>query len=465
MGKTTQRTEGDQWRVLRTYMPPGRKTIGKAALARFRHNACNKTGWDLARLDAWIAHLVSEKQVSTPALATPQQRAAAGTRAHGTSAEQQQAKVERGVRKWVAKNTRGHLSAAQMTLVKERLRGGCGSRKGVEMVVLTMEHHQDVTIEDRIQARGGHPRVAWRKEAVAWAREQGWVVPETLTLTPQIAPIRSEEVAIEMGSGWEGATEGLRKMYDRVITVDRKINTITRGERYAVPDLKMEFSTLANHPKGAVLKAAEIAGVRKGDVGAVWASPQCTLWTPGQAMNTDTQAKTVALQQRQEVERGAGLHAVLAGIEKAREADPTLQYCIEQPEVSKVKQLPEMAQWGAGVTVQACAYGERRSAKRYRLWLSPEAHYEFQPILPTGPRSQCEECKAGRPHTQAQIPSRKQRLAGTVQRVHIPGKTVEAANNRVPPALAEHVAWAMRSARLKMRAASAGEACGKNPIG
>jgi hypothetical protein len=110
---------------------------------------------------------------------------------------------------------------------------------------------------------------------------------------------------------------------------------------------------------------------------------------------------------------------------------------------------------GEGVTVQACAYGERKSGKQYRFWLSEGTARDFTPIRPDDEESLCPECKAVPPrlHTQAQITSKRQRLSGTVTRVRLPGKTVAAANNRVPPNLAEHLAWAMRAARATARAA------------
>ena len=86
--------------------------------------------------------------------------------------------------------------------------------------------------------------------------------------------------------------------------------------------------------------------------------------------------------------------------------------------------------------------GERKSGKKYRLWLSPETEAVFKPILPTQKESECEECKAGaKEHQQGYAPA-----AGSSQgRIKTPGLSGEAARNRVPPNLAAHVGMVMRT--------------------
>jgi hypothetical protein len=62
--------------------------------------------------------------------------------------------------------------------------------------------------------------------------------------------------------------------------------------------------------------------------------------------------------------------ALLEGITKARQADPTVQYRVEQPASSALKDMPEVKRTlGEGVKVFGCAWGERKSLKPYRLWL------------------------------------------------------------------------------------------------
>ena len=91
--------------------------------------------------------------------------------------------------------------------------------------------------------------------------------------------------------------------------------------------------------------------------------------------------------------------------------------------------------------------GEVRSGKEYRVWMTKETKAEFEPILPADPRSECEECRAGRQHTQTKIT----KTGGKVQnRLSREGFTKEAVANRLPPKLAEHLSRAMKAARTKL---------------
>ena len=447
MPKRTQRTEEGQWRVLQTHMHSRTKHVGKEELKRFTRNATNKTGWTKARLETWLARLVNQKKLATLTLDPPHLREHAIAVTEGTTAQRTQARMERGVAKWVRNNTKGKVTATHLARMKASLRVDGGSRKGVEAAVLMAEARGELSLEDRVKAQKGLPRPAWRQEAMKWAEEAGWNLPThpTLETAPQKTPMPAATTVIELGSGWEGATEGLKAMFDRVVTVDKNINTITHHKAWAVPELRTTFEKLGQNKQGAVLKAAETAGVTMQELAGVWASPHCTLWSTGQEMSMDSDREAEREAER-EGERNGGLGAVLRGIDLAVQKKPSIQWVLENTATSALQHLPEIAKLGAPTVVQACAYGERKSGKRYRLWMSAATKRQFTPILPTDPKSRCEQCKAGKDHTQAQIPSEKQRLGKTRERVNIPGKTTAAANNRVPPDLARHLAWAMRQA-------------------
>ena len=135
MGKLKVRSEDDQLRILRTLMPAGRKTVSRTELDKFRRNATNKTGWSLVRLDGWLAHLTSTRVITIPTGDGPTEalhRAAAGDDA----ARRTQAKVTKGVRKWVLTKTAGHISAPQMARMKQSLRKDGGPRTAVEAATL-----------------------------------------------------------------------------------------------------------------------------------------------------------------------------------------------------------------------------------------------------------------------------------------------------------------------------------------
>jgi hypothetical protein len=53
---------------------------------------------------------------------------------------------------------------------------------------------------------------------------------------------------------------------------------------------------------------------------------------------------------------------------------------------------------GKGVKVWGCRYGERKSEKTYRFWLSKEADAEFTPREAQGRESVCEWCRRGDRH-------------------------------------------------------------------
>ena len=149
-------------------------------------------------------------------------------------------------------------------------------------------------------------------------------------------------------------------------------------------------------------------------------------------------------------ETNTGLDAVLDAVEGARRARPGIQYCVEQPAYSEMRSHERVKEvLGEGLVVQGCAYGERRSSKPYRMWLSPETARVFKPILPTDAESQCATCKAGKTvHEQGYCPKK----GSSQKRVKIDGKSVQAARNRVPPDLAAHVGRAMLQAWRECRA-------------
>ena len=141
------------------------------------------------------------------------------------------------------------------------------------------------------------------------------------------------------------------------------------------------------------------------------------------------------------------LQAAMDAVAMAREADPAVQFACEQPGFSEMRKHHRVVQeWGEGILVQACAYGERQSGKTYRLWMNEEAAAEFVPIDPAAAGSQCRFCRKGQPHPQAYCPKKGQQKT----RVSLEGYTTAAARNRVPPGLAEAVATAQKRARDKI---------------
>ena len=441
-----ERTEAMQWSALKDIMKGGYVT--KSEMAAFRRSATNKTGWNTKRLDAWLAKQASEGHLRTPMTNTEEKRRDLEISALSGPDREQETTI-RKVREWIAKHTEGEVSFSHVKTMKANLRGRNGSGAAIEATLALLEAQKEVIIEDRMRTKGGGERKEWRKEAVEWARARGWQIG-TLTL-PQQTPIsRREEVVVEMGTGWEGATEGLKQSFDRVISMDVKRQTVEEGGgKRSVPDLLMSFQKAATHPKGAAIAAAALGGAKKGELGAIWASPSCVEFSVAQSLNKRRGVGAGPYAGvKISTEEMKGIRAVLEAIKKAREEDPTIQYCVENPALSAMANLPEVVETlGEPVTVSACAWGERKSGKKYLLWLSPETSQRFQPIDPASAESRCEDCKQGRKHQQAYQP----KPGSGQERVHLPGKTVSAARNRVPPHLAAHVGLMMRMARLEMR--------------
>jgi hypothetical protein len=431
--------------ALRKIMKGGYAT--KVDLAAFRRSATNKTGWNTKRLDAWLAQQTSAGHLRTPMTNTAGKRHDLEIQTLSGPAREQEI-TQMKVKGWIKANTEGEVSVAHMKTMKANLRGKNGSGMAIEATLASLEAQKEITIEDRMRKKGGGERRGWRNEAIEWARERGWKMT-ALTL-PQPTPIsRKETVVVEMGTGWEGATEGLKQSFDRVISMDAKRQTTRKGGgKKSVPDLLMTFQKAATHPKGAAIAAASLGGAKKGELAAIWASPSCVEFSVAQSQNKGrgVGAGPYAGATISEEEMN-GIRAVLDAIRKARAADPTIQYCVENPALSAMADLPEIKETlGEPITVSACAWGERKSGKKYLLWLSPETRSLFHPIDPASAESRCEDCKQGRKHSQAYQPK-----AGSGQaRVNIPGKTVNAARNRVPPHLAAHVGLMMRTARLEM---------------
>ena len=437
MGKATNRTEAAQLKALAKHTVRG--YITRTELARFRANATNKTGWPATRLDAWLGRLVSQGKLrmgKTGRVGTAKAREMESAETPGAREEVRHLQK---TRRWVeSRAEKGVVTAAMFTQMKENLKEKRVGTLGVEAAVAYLEATGEVSLEDRVRGAGGKERREWRKEAKEWATKRGWVQIATSTLhSPPPLP-KKEAVALELGSGWEGATEGLRRVWDRVITVDLSRHTMKAGAQSSAPDLLWSFEDLAALPTRWLQDKGR---VKKGELAAIWASPSCKEFSTLQGLNP---APTPSLTKQNP--GVAGVLAVIKIIKNMREQDRSIQFAIENSAWGSARNLTEVQkELGKGVVVAACAYGERQSGKKHRLWLSQETEREFRPRDPKGPKSQCQFCKQNKPHPQGYAPP-----PGSKQgRIRLEGYTSDAAKNRIPPALAEEVSQAMKRAREK----------------
>ena len=99
---------------------------------------------------------------------------------------------------------------------------------------------------------------------------------------------------------------------------------------------------------------------------------------------------------------------MIRGVRLERKRDPHHQFCLESPAWSALRFDPAMKKFfGEGIVVKPCAYGERKTGKEYRFWMTPDALHCFDKlqVLPDDKdRSRCEDCIAGRVHQQAACP-------------------------------------------------------------
>ena len=428
--------------------------ITLTAWEQVRKSMTTSTGWSTKEFDAWFA---SQAQKGTF-------RVAASNRAAGTKTKQNQAmqavqEEQRGkactmrkVRKWVSGRAEGkQITAAMVRQMEHNLRETGGTTKRVAAAIILVAAEDDMIIEDRRQGSGRAPR-DWAKETLEWATQKGWVTAKQAAKAAQAVqqhPRQAggkthEAVCLELGSGWEGATEGLRQVYDRVVTMDMDRQRIS-NQKKAAPDFLVPFEQARDKLGGTIAWMTKRAGVRQGELQAVWASPSCKEETAANAINKGKQGAAGHFTgQPRSAAAQEGLDAMLQAITEATEKDPRVQVCIENPWVTALALETDITdRWGQGEKVMGCAYGAP-TMKLYRLWMTPAIREEFKKVRidPRSKLSRCEACKQGRKHTMTVLPGMGQKR----KRTRVEGLTVQAARNRVPPALAKQVGECMQRA-------------------
>ena len=138
---------------------------------------------------------------------------------------------------------------------------------------------------------------------------------------------------------------------------------------------------------------------------------------------------------------------MIRGVRAEKARDPHHQFCLENPAWSALRFDKKMKQFfGEGIVVQGCAYGERKTGKEYRFWMTPDTLHCFKDlqILPDDKaRSKCDECKAGEKHRQAACPQKGDKRP----RESVPGQLQKATKNRIPTLLASVIGRALIQGR------------------
>ena len=254
--------------------------ITKDVWAGTRRAATNKTGWNMARFEAWAARQVAAGEftvaATTTTVSTPLQREVAMLLGEG-GPKAEMGRAIRSVREAVARcTTNGHVSAALMTTMGENLKRR--TQREVEAALLILAAQKEVTVEAKVRGVGGSRR-DWANETMQWAVTQGWLGPqEANDLMSSAAeairvPTGIMPTVIELGSGWNGATEGLQRVFERVVTLDRDQHS--QGQHKTTPDILADFRQGRDKKGGLVKWAARQSRTTEREQAAVWPSPSC----------------------------------------------------------------------------------------------------------------------------------------------------------------------------------------------
>ena len=72
-----------------------------------------------------------------------------------------------------------------------------------------------------------------------------------------------------------------------------KRQTLVHRGAKSTPDFLTTFEEAAGHTGGAAIWAAKKAGARKGELAAIWMSPDCTHWSTAQGFQKTTSGQGV----------------------------------------------------------------------------------------------------------------------------------------------------------------------------
>ena len=274
-----------------------------------------------------------------------------------------------------------------------------GGDKGhcVRAVVALLAARGIVCIKhDREKAKGQRQPSSsssdWVTKALQWAAETAsWIdageVDELVRLAAKNINTASNDnkAIVELGCGWEGATEGLARVFGQVVTLDKRQQLISSSRcsvdgkaRYSHPSVLGDFRQPCANLVHWVRKKA---GLSKDELRAVWASPSCTGHSRRQGM-----LKTNATTSHRAQGRFAGRPMCEEEAEATRavfdsvwdwwsEDKANRRYCIENVESAKMDEEIER-RFGRGIVVKACRFG-KQSGKTHRLWLSKETEAAF----------------------------------------------------------------------------------------
>ncbi len=452
--------------------------ITEGKLKQVRRRLSRRRGWTTGEFDAHLAKWVSERGVEVKYLPAgssrrlPRVDVAVETEALVASmaspAAREFQRVQAAVLRWVRRrcrkgkedggdgDERWEVETSHMNDMKHNL-SAATKAVAVQAVVALLAARGIVCIKhDREKAKGQREPSSsssdWVAKALQWAAETAsWInagkVDKLVRLAAKNITTSNNNAIVELGCGWEGATEGLARVFGQVVTLDKRQQMISSSRcsvdgkaRYSHPSVLGDFrQPCANLVHWVRTKA----GLAKDELRAVWASPSCTGHSRRQGM-----LRTNATTSHRAQGRFAGRPMCEEEAEATRavfdsvwdwwsEDKAKRRYCIENVESAKMDEEIER-RFGRGIVVKACRFG-KQSGKTHRLWLSKETEVAFLERYNDPERTpRCPYCdvRPRRKHPQSGLP----RKGSGQEREHEKGKTRTAAANRTRPELAEAVA-------------------------
>ena len=349
-----EKSEEDIWQA--TKAAAAGKYLSLKAWKKVRSTLTNKTGWSTQRYDAWMAGKVNEGKLKVakgnPAVGTQKKREEA-VALDNPQGDWQTKKAIQSVRKWVEKRVSGDtITAPMVTQMEKNLARAKDTTLRIAAAVITVAAEKGLRVEDRRMGSGRQKR-DWLQETKAWAAAQKTKTAEVVQAMRQADkvvqkhPTRAEAVCMEEGSGWEGATKGLRQTFDRVVTSDIVRQTI-RGKDKADPDFLEDIAKYKGDEQGWVQRKATKARVRQGELQALWISAPCTEETTAQGLNKGKKwGKGLYSGKKRSKSAQKVLQTLVEGAWTATQEIKGLQMCMENPWVTALaKESMITTKWG-----------------------------------------------------------------------------------------------------------------------
>jgi len=318
------------------------------------------------------------------------------------------------------------------------------TRQEIYCAVMVIAAEKKATVQVRMLGKGGAKR-EWRQEWEEWMVQEKWFGAGEARKVMDAAGLQIKDMereiltVIEGGAGYYGATDGLLQEVNRVVTIDRESHNLgeLRGREH--PEITAEF---CRKGKQTVVEMAMSRGkVHRREVVGLWFSASCGPWSTGNGLGKSKGVgKGPHAGQEVEPEELQAVDAMIESVDKfERKGKGGNRYFIENVAWGGLKDHPPMkAAFGEGSRhgaregiVMGCAYGLKHQGP-YRFW----TNLTEEEWMPRVAEDYCVHCREGTQHEEVMIPG----VGDHRSRPTLPGYTMEAARNRVPPPLAASVA-------------------------